>query len=397
MPTRVPMLRVERRSRSTSLAVVALAVLSGTPAMADNPESPYGLNVHLPFSDFHFSMLEQVAEAGIDWVRIDFSWFDAEASQGNYNWSKFDTFMAEAQTLGLNIFASLGGPPSWALKYPEAQSGEPGYRVIEELDAWYAFVDQSVQRYAGVVDHWGIWNEPDLTGSWYGTRQEYIDNIFIPTADVIHAANPDATVVGPGLSMLASDQPTGPWYDWLEDLFLQAGDKIDIFDFHAYRDSRSELNFRIAWDGDISAFYGEPPGTIITTTGSIKANLDVYGWDGPVWLTESGWGYDPEDPCYAARRYAETLEDWFTGDPNYDLLDKIFFYHMWDGPIPVEDGKGIFDTDGTPREAYYAYADFISEHPVPEPSTLVLLAIGGALGPVAWRGRRSRGTAHDRP
>ena len=389
MPPRILVLCAKRRSRSTFLAVVVLAALSGTPAMADNPDSPYGLNVHLPFSDFHFSMLEQAAEAGIDWVRIDFSWFDAEASQGNYNWAKFDTFTAEAQALGLNIFASLGAPPSWALEYPEAQSGEPGYRVIEELDAWYAFVDQSVQRYAGVVDHWGIWNEPDLTASWYGTRQEYIDDIFIPTADAIHAANPDAMVVGPGLSMLANDQPTGPWYDWLDDLFLQAGDKIDIFDFHCYRGTRNELNFRIEWDGDISFLYDEPPGTTILTTASIRANLDVYGWDGPVWMTETGWGYDPEDPCFASRRLTETLEDWYTGDPNRSWLDKTFFYHMWDGPTYVEGGEGLFHTDGTPRETFYAYADFIADYPVPEASTLALLAIAGALGRVRRRGRRS--------
>lgn len=324
-------------------------------------------------------MLEQAAEAGIDWVRIDFSWFDVESTQGNLDWWKFNRFTAKAESLGLNVFASLGGPPSWALKYPSAQSHEPGYRVIEELSGWYSFVDAAVSRYEGVIDHWGIWNEPDLTAFWYGTRQEYIEDIFMPTADIIHAASPTAKLVGPGLSMLASNQPTGPWYDWLEDIFVQAGDKIDIFDFHAYRDSRGELNFRIAWDGDISALYGQPPGTTFTTTGSIRANLDAYGWEGPVWLTETGWDYEPDDPYYAANRLTETLEDWCTGEPSRDWLDKIFFYHLWDGPVPVP-GEGLFNTDGTPRETFEAYADFIAAHPVPEPSTIALMLAMSALG-----------------
>ena len=368
-------------------AVTILAAQCVRPALAGNLDSPYGLNVHTPATPIEFAMLEQVAAAGVDWVRIDMNWNRAQPNPGAFQWDVFDNFTAKAEELGINVFASIkGGVPAWAAEFPTAGQGDPGYGVMRDPSEWYTYVDEAVRRYAGKIDHWGIWNEPDYVNFWYGSRQQFIDEVFIPSADIIKAANPQAKLVGPGLSMLAANQPTGPWFDWLADIMTQAGDKIDIFDFHIYRDSRAEYNFRIEWDGDLSLLYGEPPGTIISTTQSIRANLDVFGWDGPVWITESGWDYEPTDPDFAATRLTETLEDWFTGDPDRSWVDKFFYFHMWDGP--GGQGEGLFHADGTPRETYHAYADFMAAHPVPEPSTLVLLLSGGAMALATSVGRR---------
>ncbi len=369
------------------LWLAALAAMLCSPAMAqDTSQSRFGVNVHLPYKEIDWANLERVAEAGIGWIRVDFSWDTVEPTQGDFNWTKYDDIVAHAEALGLNVFASVLNPPTWALEDPSADKGDPGYNVIGDLSAWNGFVDQAVRRYAGQIDHWGIWNEPDL--SWYGTRDGFIDDVFIPAADTIHAASDTAKVVGPGTSMLGGGGDPEPWYDWVADFFIKAGDKFDIFDCHVYRNNRGEMNLRLEWDGDISGLLGQPPGTTITTSASIKANLDVYGWDGPVWLTETGWQYHSDDPCFQAQRLTETLEDWFTGDPNRDWIDKMFVYHLWDGPTFIDGGKGILNPDGTPRESFIAYADFIADHPIPEPATVSLLAAAGVGG--LLRGRRRR-------
>jgi len=51
-------------------------------------------------------------------------------------------------------------------------------------------------RYAGTIQAWGLWNEPNLTQFWSGTRQQFIDVVLKPGADAIHAANPSALVAG---------------------------------------------------------------------------------------------------------------------------------------------------------------------------------------------------------
>jgi len=224
---------------------------------------------------------------------------------------------------------------------------------------------RAVQRYQGTFDYWGLYNEPDFDSVWTGSRGEYIDQILKPGADAIHAASPTAKVVGPELSHLGSHQ----WYYWLKDTLEQAGDKIDIVSHHTYADSRSTHNRRLngstrypndpdRWEGwSLFPFWiGENP--------SLREVLEYTGWNGPVWLTETGWNSDKSGgQPWQADRLSEFLEDWFGDSPNEDdWLDKVFIYVMADDP--GLDTKGLLAADGSPKLAYYTYADFIAANPV---------------------------------
>jgi Beta-galactosidase len=86
-----------------------LASAAGT-AWAVDPALPYGINVHLPSS----ALLDQVAAAGIAWIRVDFNWFMMEPARGVYDWTTTDAVVSDARARSLNIYATLAYSPAWA-------------------------------------------------------------------------------------------------------------------------------------------------------------------------------------------------------------------------------------------------------------------------------------------
>ena len=70
----------------------------------------YGVNVHVQPN----TVLSMAKQAGIRWMRVDFSWADIEPSQGYYNYQEIDRVVAFAVSNNMAILANLGDTPSWA-------------------------------------------------------------------------------------------------------------------------------------------------------------------------------------------------------------------------------------------------------------------------------------------
>jgi len=81
--------------------------------------SPYGVNAHQASDE----ALQLVADAGIGWVRFDMNWFQMEPSQGQFDWSIPDRFMARADQLGLGVFITVAYTPAWAVGEPCDDTG----------------------------------------------------------------------------------------------------------------------------------------------------------------------------------------------------------------------------------------------------------------------------------
>ena len=115
--------------------------------------SPFGVCMHLQGGEEHVQMpanLRMLNDAGIHWVRADFSWGTVEGPQGNWHFGQLDRVVEENDKLGLNLLALLMGQPSW---------GRP---VYEHLDNWLLYVEKVVTRYKDKVRCWEIWNETNL-------------------------------------------------------------------------------------------------------------------------------------------------------------------------------------------------------------------------------------------
>src|SRR5215470_10948210 len=212
----------DRRGRKgLGAAAAALLALAMAPAAA---ASPYGVNIHAPQGPQLAFILDRVHAAGIGWVRIDFVWADVETAPGTFDWSVYDALAAAAAARGINVYATLAYTPAWATHGP-ATTGVP-----DDPGTWADFCARAAKRYASSIQYWGLWNEPNLSRFWSGTRQQFIDDILIPGADAIHSAAATAKVGGPELAHVSSSQ----WFYWLRDCLNQAGSHLDFVSHHVY-------------------------------------------------------------------------------------------------------------------------------------------------------------------
>lgn len=341
-----------------------LPTVMGSSAQAQSVGSRIGTDIHEQLGANLDKVLDMVQASGMKWVRADFNWINLNNQNGVFNWTAPDQMISKATARGIKVYPTLFGTPQWATD-DAMWNGVP-----RNVSDWTNFVTAAVNRYPQVTT-WGIWNEPNLSQFWSGTRQQYIDNILKPASDAIHAANPNAKAVGPELAHLVS----ADWDDWLSDVLDQASDKIDILTHHSYG-TNTKINQNL--EGYNIIFFHQD---------GLKDVLQEKNWNKPVWLTETGWMSDDYGLQGQADNYTTMLNQWMTNDPNRNWLDKIFFFDMQ--PSPPGDGYSILDGDMNGKPAYFALKDFISAHTVPEPATgmLTLLFAGGYF--VAMGGRTS--------
>jgi hypothetical protein len=96
----------------------------------------------------------------------------------------------------------------------------------------------------------------------------------------------------------------------------------------------------------------------------VRRILQDTGWWGrPFWLTETGIESAERGQGDQAEFYEDLLDDWYGPDPEARWIDRIFFYHMNDGPDPSPSTFGVLH--GRPgldrKSAFYAYRDFITD------------------------------------
>lgn len=337
-----------------AVLVLALAAAGAgaVPAVAQTV-NPYGMNIHAPTGSDLATIMGRLQAAGIGWARIDMVWSSIETAPGVYDWSVYDALTASAKAHGVQLLAILEDTPAWATSGP-ATTGVP------DGTAWVNFCTQAATRYAGSIQYWEMWNEPNLAQFWAGSMQQYIDQLLVLGANAIHAANPSAKVGGPALAHLDS----ADWYDWLDQVLKQAGSSLDFVTHHCYDTSG---NRAVTAKLDESTVFGGVPGLWDVVTPSVREVLQDAGWFGkPFWLTETGWQSGGIGQAQQAAYYTGMLGDWFTGNGGQSWLTRISFYEIEDPPGGGTTW-GILDSGGSPKQAYTAYQGFIASRTGPPP------------------------------
>ena len=95
-----------------------------------------------------------------------------ERSPGSWDFSTLDTRVANAASQGASVLLVLGHPPAWAATRPDlsAYGGSPS--PPEDVSAWRTYVRTVAQRYAGRIEAYEIWNEPNLTQFWADSPED---------------------------------------------------------------------------------------------------------------------------------------------------------------------------------------------------------------------------------
>lgn len=348
---------------SFAAPVVLISALAGAPTVA--------FNGHLPSPADSAAL----ADLGATAVRMDFNWFQFQPEETRFDWAYFDTVVTAARANNLRIYATVAYTPQWASSMPGCtqNAADENERCENKRPAdpakWAAGVSAVVQRYASQVECWGIWNEPNLRSFFQGTMDQWVNEIFLPAAAAIRAADPNAKICGPELAGLTqSSQWNGNqgtcafnqcirngWERDLGQLLDRIGPHLDVITQHTYKADAAGV-MKALLDGETTAG--------VLTHDSIRHVIESKGYGTrEFWLTETGWEHPPqgnmseadvatrivdlfakqEEVC--AGTYAASLND---GWPQWT---RTYYFHF---PYDPGSGWGIVGPNQAPLAPYNA-------------------------------------------
>lgn len=200
------------QSRSSFLALLAAIVLfTSIPVTPSHAAEPKAATVApLPAvdtDDGRFGMVQGIVlpdlawQAGARWDRIIFPWSLIQRDGPN-SWTQLyftdEAIRAQARR-GVMIAGILIYTPQWASPWPEKGRPVDPPRGLElkyddPNNLWGQFVRKVVERHRGVVDHWIVWNEPDLYTP--GLRYTF-DGSFEQYAQLLKVAYLNAKEINP--------------------------------------------------------------------------------------------------------------------------------------------------------------------------------------------------------
>ncbi|MGB9144758.1 MAG: glycosyl hydrolase [Acidobacteriaceae bacterium] len=265
-------------------------------------------------------MLTALEQSGVGWTRTYIQWGWIERKPGVYDWRTVDADIdREAGMAHLDVLAVIMGPtPCWSLEYPEKNCTRPRHTLPKKED-WTKFVSTVVSRYKDRVHYWEIWNEPnhaqfidvpELDQRLNGYREQ----ILIPGAEAVHAADPSAKVVAPalGASLLSKEELSD---DFRLAMKAPAAQLVDVVSYHTYF----------------------PAGDIDEKAIEIRNAMQSLGiGNKPLWLTETGIILGPVRLAVTSTAALESEQANYLQTGVADVLasgnvQKVFWYDLTDG------------------------------------------------------------------
>jgi hypothetical protein len=267
--------RWRRCVRVSLLAIVVVCVLCTREARAAR-SSPIGVHSMLylthPF-EAKRAMFREAAAAGASTIRVDVELSAIfPAPPAAPDWSGVDQYMALARTYHLRVLADLTATPWYLADCPAGTAFASTY-LCPPFDprAWGEEAGAVAAHTRGEIDDFEIINEPDGGWSFRGTAQQYA-GVLAASYDAIHAADPGARVALGGLENVGAYGVT-----WLSEVFATPGfDAIHKFDI-------ANIHVRTSASG------------AAPTVARWRRYFSDLGFDGPLWVTESGY---PADRAY---------------------------------------------------------------------------------------------------
>jgi hypothetical protein len=312
------------------------------------PDSPFGINTAFnPDTPDLEARLEAMQQAGIKWGRQDFTWKRIERSKGKYEWAPYDRLVEKCRSHGLLLFGDLTYGPDFY-----------DTRTEVGIQAYCAFARAAAQRYAGKIDHWQIWNEPNL--GYHGGNPELYARLLAASGKAIHEANPKAKVLG--LNMAFCDVL------WTEKVLkLVPYDCFDIICFHPYRNPNAPEDKFDWWvlDQYVKRFHKElTPDYPLVHAGFMEQTeelikmMEKFGQPKPIWITEMCFNTHIHPYGVSELRSADLLVRFHLLGLASRKVEKVFWWTLKDGGPQQFDAAemvGLMRADLAPKYAFYAY------------------------------------------
>jgi hypothetical protein len=268
-------------------------------------------------------LAKMVRLAGISWVRERLSWGDVEPTKGDYNWGKYDTVADAYKAAGVHVYQIAHDSPVWA------REKRPGSLNVADLRDAYSFTKTAAAHFAGRIEAWEVWNEPDI-GFWPDLSDRF--------AGIQKSFYLGLKTGNPKLNVLEASFCSG--YRRFDESLYEQGitGYFDIFNWHIYNTPES---YKGVLDGYLKL-------------------LDHYEAERrPIWLSEAGIalrGTEGKDKALLAMRDQHLQCRFLTPSVLMSLAagtDRHFFFVL---PHYLENGVqfGLLNPDLTPHPGFLA-------------------------------------------
>ncbi|MBM4050728.1 MAG: hypothetical protein FJ279_36990, partial [Planctomycetes bacterium] len=319
-----------------------------------NPDSFFGAHAEQQNPDFHLAFVKKL---GAKWVRchdiIQMTWWEiVEPEDDRWNWR--DEQCATIRKHGFHILGEFCMTPAWAARVPE--SGVKDRRDLrtyppKSWDEYAEYVYETVNHFKRDVRHWEVWNEPNHSGFWRGTPEEYAHLLKV-THQAAKKADPTCVIVGVG-GVALSQMP------WLERAFAAGlASYMDDMSTHGYVDAVTPMDM-LETESRLPAF---------------RALLRKHDFKGGLWDSEHSvigtsfiddfrLDHLEEDAPYHFRRAAETMMKTYVFEVAQGYKRVFPYMTKWLARNDNEAAwrarplnQNLFDVYGTPKPMAVAHA-----------------------------------------
>jgi hypothetical protein len=348
----------EKTLKKALLALVCFGLLipqiwAGPPALALAPPDPRFGVVEA------YEAPDQAALAGVGWERILFWWHQLQPN-GSEDWNGQyfpDEILDRERAQGREVVGLLNNTPPWATD-GEPLRGVPRGLYLPHDDPnnlWASFVRRVVSHYAGRIDHWIIWNEPDVWDgehvghTWTGSVEDYYQLLKVAYL-AAKEANPNCVIHLTGLTY---------WWDWVYGRRQYFERFLDVV-----AQDPTALQHNHYFDVVTLHIYFKPQ-TVYEITSIFRQAMLEHGLDKPIWINETNAApsHDPARPVHNPR-FVISLDE----QASYIIqacalglaagVERIAVYKMIDKPGDVHanpEPYGLVRGDGSFRPAFHAY------------------------------------------
>ncbi len=300
---------------------------------------------------------DKLADIGVKWIRLQSGWQRTERSPGVYDFDWLDSIVDNLIRRGMQpwmclcygnelyderaktIFGAVGCPP---------------IHTEEQRTAWYNYVKAVAEHYAGRVNAFEIWNEPDGNWCWkHGVNATEYGEFSVNTAKALRAGNPDTYIIGGALCL-------NPCAFLHKAMQTGMGDVLDALSFHEYVYDEGLVKEKVRALRGIANFWN-PKLEIIQGESGAQSRPDGHGA-----LKEGNWTPERQAKILLRHMTADLLcgvkfTSFFTCVDMIEALngtvgDKASYLdYGYFGVLGADfDENGFSTGDYVPKKSYYA-------------------------------------------
>lgn len=224
------------------------------------------------------AIAEKIKELKVRNILIFLPWTLVEPSKGNYDWSIPDEIIRNLDGYEADILVRISTISNWGTPKSKRRAygkyNAPNLPV--QMDAYKAFLQQTVKRYGNKVKYWQIGNEVYGLGQfWAGTPEDYLSLLKV-THETIKRVDSTAKIIPAGIALgtinieqVAQNRVSSRIQSALDfiDLVLSEGkDYFDLLDIHLYYTYES-IEKRVKYVTDRMSKFGYRKPVISTEIG----------------------------------------------------------------------------------------------------------------------------------